>query len=147
MSDSIHQQIIDKLDTRLRTITKTNGYKTDAGENVFEWEDRDMADNELEAIVYRDRTKDITPATVHNYEKKMYVEFELKAKAGTDTAKRLREMIEDLYNAIGTDDRWDELAIDSQPMGEEMDIQRSDKITGSATVKIYIEYETEKWNY
>jgi hypothetical protein len=147
MTDSIHQQMIGKVDTRLKTILKAGGYKTDAGQHVFDWLDRELADSELDAIIYRDKTKDIKPETLHNYEKRIEIEIEVKTKASTGTAKRLREMLEDVHKAIGTDDRWSNLAIDTQPVSEAMDIQRSDKISGMATLTIYIEYETEKWVY
>jgi hypothetical protein len=148
MTDSIRQQIITAIDTRLKTILTTGGsYKTDAGLHVFDWLDRDLADSELDAIIYRDRTNEITPETIQNYSNKVTIEIEAKTKQATDTARQIRKIVEDIYQAIGTDDRWGGLAIDTQPVSEEIDIQQTDKIAGSAKLTIAIEYEKEKWSY
>jgi prolyl-tRNA editing enzyme YbaK/EbsC (Cys-tRNA(Pro) deacylase) len=123
------------------------GYKTDAGLHVFDWLDRDLKDSELDAIIYRDRTGNKTMETIQEYNNKVIVEFEPKTKAGDDTAKQVRLIIEDIYKAIGTDDRWGGLAIDTQPTNNEIDIKQSDKVMGSATLTIEIEYLTSKWSF
>ena len=147
MADNIRQQIIDALDARLKTILTTGDYNTNAGAHVFDWLDRDLADSELDAIIYRDKTNEITPETIQNYSNKVTVEIEAKTKQAADTAQQIRKIIEDIYQAIGTDDRWGGLAIDTQPVSEEIDIQQADKIAGSAKLTIAIEYEKEKWSY
>jgi len=147
VSDSIRQQIITALDTRLKTILVVNDYKTNAGQHVFDWEDRDLDDSELEAIIYRDPGNGRTQATVVEFDNKMVVEIEVKAKAGVETAKRIRKMIEDVFRAIGTDETWGGLADCTTPVGEKIDIQKSDKIIGAGTIFIEIEYRTEKWQY
>lgn len=147
MTDSIRQQLIDKVEARFKTILKTGGYKTDVGAHVFDWLDRALADNELDAIIYRDIINEIEPETIHDYTNKLQLHIEVKTKKGKDTAKQVRMMIEDVYKAIGTDDRWDNLAIDTQPVSEEMDIQQFDKIEGSANIIVIIEYTTDKWSY
>jgi hypothetical protein len=39
------------------------------------------------------------------------------------------------------------LAIDTQPVGDDLDIRQSDKVAGSGTLSIEIEYATAKWEY
>ena len=155
MADSISQQIMTAMDARFRTITKANGYKTNAGLHVFDWEDRDLADSELEAIIYRDPSNMRTQNTIIEFDNKKTVEVEVKTKAGSDTPRRIREMIEDVYKAIGTSDTpggpagetWGGLADCTQSMGEKIDVQKSEKISGSAQIIMEIEYRTEKWQY
>lgn len=147
MADSIRQQIIDKLAARLAAIKITGGYKTDIGSNVFDWLARDLADAELDAVIYRDVSADISMDTLELRSNKIRVEIEAKTKSGSTTAAQVREMIEDIYTAINVDDTWDALALNTEPVGEEMMIGHGDKITGFATITIEIEYRTTKWGY
>jgi hypothetical protein len=147
VTDSIRQQIITALDTRLKTIKKTASYKTDAGNNVFDWLDRDLADSELDAIVYRDKTNEISAEGFDVSGNRVRVEIEAKTKQASGTAARLREIIEDIYKAIGTDESFGGLAIESSPAGESIDIDQVDTIRGNATIAIDISYMSPKWGY
>lgn len=147
MTESIRQQLIGKIDTRFKAIKTTAGYRTNIGNNVFDWLDRDLAEKELDALIYRDRANDIEAETLELRDNRMRLEIEIKTKAAGATAARVREMIADVYQAIGTDDTWDGLAINSEPVSEEMEIRQGDKITGGATLTIEIEYRAPKWEY
>lgn len=144
---SIRQQIITALDTRLRTITIANGYKTNAGAHVFDWLDRDLADTELDAIVYRDPANEISQETFSQVDNRVRVEIEVKTKSASTTAAQVRKLIEDVYKAIGIDETFGGLAHEAQPVSENIDIQQADKIMGSATVVIEIYYVSTKWSY
>lgn len=147
MADSIRQQIITALDTRLRTITTANGYLTNVGQRVFDWLDRDLADTELDAIVYRDPANEISQETFSQVDNRVRVEIEVKTKSASTTAAQVRKLIEDVYKAIGIDETFGGLAHEAQPVSENIDIQQADKIMGSATVVIDIYYMTTKWSY
>lgn len=147
MSDSIRQQILTALDTRLKTITVANGYKTGVGARVFPWLDRELADTEIDALIYRDPANVITPESFDTCTNKLRVEIEVKTKLAANTVLQVRKLIEDVYQAIKTDETWGGLAIDTNPVSDEIDIQQADKIMGSALVVIEIEYEADKWDY
>jgi hypothetical protein len=147
MADSIRQQIMDKIDARLKTIKTSAGYKTDIGANVFDWLDRDLAGKELDALIYRDRSAEIETETLELRNNRVRLEIEVKTKSGSTTAEQVREMIEDVYKAIAQDDTWDGLAIDTNPVSEEIEIGQNDKISGQATITVEIEYRTAKWEY
>jgi len=147
MTDSIRQRLIDKVDARFKTITTANGYQTNIGNHVFDWLERDLADNELDALIYRDPLSESEPGTIHDYGNKMRLEIEVKTKSADTTAKQVRKMIADVNKAIGVDDRWGELAIDTQPESVIMDLQQYDKIAGSAHIVVMIEYDTDKWSF
>lgn len=144
---SIRQQIITALDTRLKAIKVSGGYQTNAGLHVFDWLDRDLADTELDAIVYRDRQNVITQETFNQCQNTMRVEIEAKTKQASTTAEQIREIIEDIYKAIGTDETFGGLALGANPVSEDIDIQQQDKIMASATVVIEIYYVSTKWSY
>jgi len=147
MTDSIRQQLIDAIDTRFNAIDTDGGFNSNLGAHVFDWLDRELADSELESLVYRDRTNEIASFTNREYTNKLRLEIVIKTRSADTTPEKLREMIEDVYAAIGTDDTWGGLALDTQPISEEMEVRHEDKITGTAKIVIEIEYQTEKWKY
>jgi hypothetical protein len=147
MTDSIRQQLIDKIDARFKTITTANGYKTNIGSHVYDWLGRELDDSELDALIYRDVLSEIEVGTIHEYSNQLRLEIEVKTKLASSTAKQVRKMIEDVYKAIGVDDRWSGLAIDTQPVSEMIDLQQYEEIMGSAMIVVAIEYDTDKWVY
>lgn len=147
MADSTRQDIVDAIDTRLKTIKTTAGYKTNAGNNVFDWLDRDLADSELDAIIYRDKSSVMDMSDFDSKMSSVIVEIEVKTKSTTTTAAQVRKMIEDVYKAIGTDETWGGLALQTMPKTDDINVQQSDKITGSGTIMIEIQYESAKWSY
>lgn len=144
---STRQSIITAIDARLRTITIANGYHTNAGAHVYGWLDRDLADSELDAIIYRDQTNDLTPMATRRYENVLMIEIEAKTKQASGTAKRLREINEDIYKAIGSDETFSGLARSARPVSERIEITQNDKVTGSSTIGISVVYELAKWEY
>lgn len=147
MADSIRQQIIDKIDTRFKAIKITGGYKTNIGNNVFDWLARDLADTELDALIYRDKRNEVSWTEFGAIANRITLEIEIKTKSGSTTAKQTRMMIEDVYKAIGTDETWGGLALITIPKSEEMDLEFSDKKIGSATITVEIEYATATWSF
>jgi len=147
MTDSIRQQLIDKIDARLKLIKKTGGYKTDAGTNVSDWPDHDHEKAKLPSIVYKDPSNTKTADSTKIWDNDLTVELELRAAAGTTAAESLREIIEDVYKAIGTDETWSGLAQKTIPVSEEMDVQQGDQKIALAKLQIRIKYQTTKWQY
>lgn len=147
MTDSIRQQIIDKVDARMKAIKTTGGYKTNLGNHVFDWLGRDLATSELDALIYRDRTNEIDGDTLTQFGNRVRLEIEIKASSAATTAKTLRNGIEDVYKAIGTDETWSGLALCTQPVSDEIEIEHEDKIIGTARILVDIEYETSKWSF
>lgn len=147
MTDSIRQQIIDKIDARFKAIKTTAGYKTNAGNHVFDWLDHDLADTELDAIIYRDRTNTKNASSQKIFDNKVRLEIEVKTKSASTTAKQVRMMIDDVYKAIGTDETWSGLAQKTNPVEDNINVDQADKIAGSGTITVEIEYRTAKWQY
>jgi hypothetical protein len=146
MTDSIRQQIIDAIDIRFKTILVTGGYKTNIGQHVFDWLDRDLADSELDALIYRDKHNEITSESFDTCTNRLQAEIEIKTKSAT-TAEQVRLMAEDVYAAIGTDESWGGLALGTDPSSDDIDIQQADKIMGSGKIVIFINYEKARWGY
>lgn len=149
MGDSKRQLICNAFDARLKTILTTNGYNTDLGLNVFEWRDTPFELNELPAINWRDLLEDDSNATAgtigyHNHG----VTFELKVVTakGSTTAKEVRAILADLIAAVAVDQTWDKLALRTDPVKNEMEVEEAERIVGGMTVTLNIIYQTKKWN-
>jgi len=147
VTDSIHQQIIDKIDARFKTIKKTGGYKTDVGLHVFDWLDRDLADTELDALIYRDKSNTKNASSQKIFDNKVQLEIEFKTKSAGSTARQVRMMAEDVYKAIGIDETWGGLAQKTNPLQDNINVDQANKIVGSGTITVEIEYRTAKWQY
>lgn len=145
MADSIRQQIITALDTRLKTITTANGYKTNAGRNVFDWLDRDLADTELDAIIYRDVSNQFQADYFGGTGNRLRIEIEGRTKQASTTAAQIRKIVDDIYKAVGTDETFGGLACETIPVSDELNIQQADKIMALATVILDVYYLGAKW--
>ena len=147
MTDSIRQQIIDAIDARFKTIKTTGGYKTNIGNNVYDWLERDLADTELDALIYRDKSNGKNASSQKIFDNKVRLEIEVKTKSAGATAEQVRMMIEDVYKVIGTDETWGGLAQKTNPSQDNINLEQADKIVGSGTIIVDIEYRTAKWQY
>ncbi len=137
MADSIRQQIISAIDTRLKTILVANGYETNAGLNVFAWRDTALEAAELDAILYRDRTESRTPG-VGVYEFILPVEIQIVSTS----ASQVRKILADLEVAIFVDESWGEIALNTELETDEMEIEQKETLFVAAGIIMPIEYRT-----
>lgn len=145
MAESIRQRIIDAVRARLATIRTANGYKTDIGRNVREWQTTPLPVDELPAVCFRDPDNGIAEWTMRERDNRVALMIEA---AGKDVAPAtVRAYAEDLYRAIGIDETWGGLALVTEPLGDTIDLRTEGEDIGRATVRISIEYQTEKWMF
>src|SRR4030067_3027726 len=142
MADSIRQQIMNAVKTRLQAITTVNGCNYNLGSNVFEWRNTPVSDSELPALIYRDISCDTEYFETHRH--RLHIEVELAMK--DIAASTIRKMIADVIKAIGVDVQWSNLAINTHPEGDEIIIKQSEKIIEGASVKFAIEFRTKEWD-
>jgi len=142
---SVRQQIIDTLDTNLKAILTSNGYKTNIGQNVFHYRDNPLSESELPAIIYRDTESDEYTDVMKKQTHALSIEIEAYAEAGSTTPDTMRDIIEDIVKCIGADYRMGGLAHTTTVDGTEIDTDQAGKITGSAVVKITVIYRTNLW--
>lgn len=141
MADSIRQQLISAIDTRLKTILVANGYETNAGQNVFAWRDTALEAAELDAILYRDRTESRTPG-VGVYEFTLPVEIQIVSTS----ASQVRKILADLEVAIFVDESWGEIALNTELETDEMEIEQKETLFVAAGIIMPIEYRTVRGN-
>ena len=147
--DSKRQLICNKVDTRLKTILIANGYNTDLGKNVFEWRDNPIDESELPALGWRDVSEDDSNAstgTIGYHNHVLTMEFKVATAKGKTTAQEIRALLADVIKAVGVDQTWDGLAIRTDPVSNEMQVEEAETIIGGVTITLTITYQTKKWN-
>ena len=105
MADSVRQKIVTAFEARMKTITVANGYKTAIGNNVFGWSAVKFQSDNLPCIVYRDLLNE--PLKIHNsHIHDLTIDFEGKITQGATVPEDARDLVADIYEAIGYDVKW-----------------------------------------
>lgn len=144
--DTVRQQIMDAIDTRLQTILIANGYKTNAGQKVFPWKEYGLGSTKLPALTFRDVDDDPDQETIGNVDNILTVEVQALTTQSATSDEVAREMLADVIVAVGADETWGDLAeftlLPSSPMAVE---QLEKKIFG-AQIILVIEYRTARFD-
>lgn len=152
------QDIMSAIATRMAGILTTSEYHTNLGQNVITGRPRLIGPDgaigsaivepsELPCVLIRDPLDEITNTTLGGkQEHRLSVEIEVRCEGGSDTDTDLRQMVADVYRAIGTDTRWSTLAMNTSPVSDETHILQGDKIIGAALVRINIQFHTSAWS-
>jgi hypothetical protein len=145
MSDTVRQQIISALDTRLKGILKTSGYATDVGQNVFDWRTEILPEDLLPALIYRDISCETEITGMDVFTNRLRVQIEIAATGSTPMAD-IRSMLADIDKAIGVDLSWGNLAILTERISDEAIVATEEnKFSGCQTV-IVITFRTRGWD-
>lgn len=147
MADTIREQIITAMISRFQGITKSAGYKSDLGNSVHHFRESDFEPAELPAINVFDNKNNIDHATLNRFNNVIDVELQVKVASGGTTYGEACDIIEDVYRAIAVDDTWGDLALDTQPISDEIEIHQADKIISGILINIQVQYEAVKWTF
>lgn len=140
---------MDAVGVALARIKTTNGFHTNAGNTVYVWRTSPIDDSALPCIVYRDIGSTRIDNSAGYFRHRLIVEIEGYA-LGSATADDLRDLLEDIYTAIGTDaywgNKWGGLAeFTEAPEEDTMELRQQDRIIGVVTVRVPIVYDTAAW--
>lgn len=145
----LREQILQQLVNQLEGITTAgDAYWTDLGQHVYLWKAVKFQSAELPALNIRDKSDAIAteamdgPANEAQHE--LTVEIDVACKSGVTDAV-VRQMITDVYAAIGTDPTFGGNAVDTDPKGDEMQMDQEEDRIGGATITIVIKYLTTKF--
>lgn len=147
--DSKRQLICSAVDARLKTILTSAGYNSDLGKNVFEWRPTPLEINELPAVNWRDISEgdsNASAGTIGYHNHTLTFELRVLTAKGKTTAKEIRAILADIIEAISIDQTWGGLAIRTDPVSNEMEVEEAEHIIGGTTVTFIITYQTKKWN-
>ena len=147
---SRRQDIITALLNRLKTITTSNGYNTNAGNNVKEWQTFEAAPAELgDMIIVKDVSCNNTEGEEDDnagtyWTKKLSVQVICLTEGKTSSSK-LRDMIEDVIIALGVDDTFAGICEPVEYEGDQTDVDRQGKTYGGTLINLGITYRVTRW--
>lgn len=137
------QSIVDALDTRLKTITTTNGYS--ANLNVYEWLVTPLEETDLPAVIFRDLEDDIdTDEIGTRRDHTLTIEMDVAASSSS-SPDTVRELCRDILTAIGTDKTFGGLVYDVDPTTVSLDVNEADQRLSGGQIVIEVRYKTTLW--
>lgn len=143
---TIRQQIIDAIQTRFEGITVVNGYNSDMGLHISQWKATPLNADDFPALEYRDiACNRVDGAPIGFFRWALNMEIEIVTASGATTITDVREMLADVYKAIGTDETWGALAQWTEQPSDAVIIEQQDKIIGGAKILFNIVYDAPKW--
>lgn len=142
MPDTIRQQIVTAIDTRLKAIKTTAGYQTNLGNNVFQWRTTAIdADNEMPCATHRD-TQDTIDLTIGLHLHTLKIEIGVFAKGSTSPAE-MRKLIGDIHEMTGSDVTWGGLAEDTKIISEKIISAHEENKFMGIEVELEVEFTTK----
>jgi hypothetical protein len=145
MSNTIRQNIITALKTRMQTIRIGNGYNTDAGMNVFDWLEYSTDATVRPAIIIRDTDDSVEEYGAHVKDRKLSVEILIQTD-GSDAVKDARSIIGDVEKVLGTDETLGGYCYAAEDAGNEMESKHEEDILVTAKIKLMLHYRTGLWD-
>lgn len=146
MTDTKRQRIFAAVVAQMRTIRTANGYQTDAGALVEEWQTH-FDEAELPAISVFDMPE--SSETPHRGSvmatHMLPIQVRIFTRSNTP-ATELRKMIGDVLTAVGKDPRWGGLAIDTVPDKSGFVIPEDSFEIAGAAVSFSVEHMTKTFN-
>lgn len=143
MTDSKRQDIIDALDTLLKTIKTTAGYETNIGSYVKEYDETDATQTDTLKLTHRDIGQTSEEADFEGYLHNLNVILEIQV---IGTISTMRKVIADVTKAIGTSRTLGGLALDFLPPRDQIKAEHEDKFIVEALMQLTIQYETAAFN-
>jgi hypothetical protein len=140
------QDIVDAIETRLKTILVTGGYHSDLGLNVFVWRRAPIEAHEVPAVNILDREtklsgtglKGATPLSTYE----MTVEIQVAA-TGSAAPDTVRSLAADVYKAVGTDPTFSGKVLITTPIGDEMYAEHAGEVVADAVIRLSLLYRTD----
>lgn len=142
---SKRQMIVNAVGRRLNTILAAAGYKTDLGSSIFLWRPMPFEEAELPAANYRDVAGSPEPdGPIGQFRWGLDIDIQIVA-SGSSSPQSMRDLIQDVYRAIGTDTRWGGLAVYTGQPSDEITVDQQDKFFTGAALKLRIIYDSPLW--
>lgn len=137
--------ILAAIQARFLTITVPT-YHTNFGTAVYLWRSKQLMDDNLPAGVIRDLRDDFLEPRPHDSDHhRMTVQIEVMNKPGTDGATFARHAMADVIKSIGTDYTWGGLAITTEILNTEMQVEEAEKVVTGGIVTIAVDFRTVAW--
>ena len=139
----IRGQIISFFINELKKIKKSNGFNTNAGENVFEWRDSPLQKTELPGLIIRDALVRREIGTIGSFRWVLRIDVACFGR----NAEEIRNVIADVIKVIGIceEQHFGGIVTYTDISSADTMIERHDIEIGSAIISCDVIYETGKW--
>lgn len=123
------QTLVDRILARFATITIANGYLTNVGAKVKEWQTTPLDETELTTLLVRDTIASVRPdpngpnSSKHTWTQQIIVDAVLQESA--QNAVEARKTISDINKAVAVDQTWGGLARRSEQVNEKLMLDKS----------------------
>ena len=125
MPQSRRQSVMETVVSRFGAIDGTGNYNFNLAGKVFLWRDlkaKPWELGELPAVNVRDPRETTHQVLSGVHEHELEIEVDGAVAAGTAPDAQARKLLADLVEAIGQDRKWSELAYDTDPDSDEIDV-------------------------
>jgi len=143
------QSLFDAVLTRAATITIANGYATNIGSHVKEWQTTPLEPADLDALCVSDANENtIVGQEGENaglYRRELEITFDAVLAENGQNAQTARKAIGDLIKMIGVDPTWGSLARRTLPISDQVMLDDSGTRIGGVRVKVKIIYSRKPW--
>jgi len=134
------QALIQEMLDRFGTISTSNSYRTNIGRNFQEWTPlrKLFETGNLPAGILVDEVADTEKQNDPYDERFLTVKITILAK----TAKETRSALFDVIEAIGVDEQWNGLAIQTILVSDALEIDQEERIVLGMTLTLIIHIRT-----
>lgn len=143
-----YQNIINAVETRLKTIKTSNGYASNVGNSVYIWRTESISEKKLPAITIRD-TGDELLSTLNGdfqtFRLSLDLDIATANKESTTAITEVRTLRKDLLKAIGTDLTFGGLAITTDYGSSDVLVDSAANTISGVLIKISITYRISAW--
>lgn len=152
MPDSKRQKIVDRVIAALQQIKTVNGYETNLGNRVEDFE-MNFDNKDLPAISVFDLDAPVEPVNGQTSAAQETHTLNVKARAflksGTP-AKEARKALAEMVKAVGTNQRWNDgtenLALSTKLTKQSLVVPEESFELAAAEIDLEIRYLTERFN-
>lgn len=139
--DTLRQQIVDSFIDALKTITIANGYGTDIGAKVGQWDGMPLQDKKVPAIIVDDCQDAVTESyNEHNHQ--LQVNIIAVDGGGRDIKNQMRQYLADIVKCVGVMAKSDGLTYDVSINTTDIEFHPAAKIIAAATVSCTASYNS-----
>jgi hypothetical protein len=146
MTTPIRAQLVTAFENRMKGILKSAGYATNLGLSVHSWRTMEFSIAELPGITFRDPENAQSRFGSGMNTNKLTLDLEIHPAAGC-TISDAYAILGDIYKACAVDDLWGNLADDSWPESDTIEMEQHDRIIATIKMSIVIEYTSVKWTF
>jgi hypothetical protein len=140
----IWQTAIDNLKTVLASISTTNGYRTNAGSNIYDWFDFAQSVDAMPLISIEDALQ-IDNEGGHVDKHTLSVDIKIFAY-GSNGVVDIRKIAADIYEAIGLDESLGKICYNADIQGFNFEKIDAENSIMCGTLKLVLYFKTKSFD-